>query len=105
MKSRDDRERVFNEDNPDLAKGAVEQDRRSQQTNTSLSGQLPHRTDNPLVKASDSDFPEPGDNEEHTGEPAVSGVGPSPDPEIVDQDPGETQKRNQGEEKDDPLAA
>ncbi len=103
MESRDDSERVFYEDNPDVAKGAIEQDRRSQQTNTSLAGQLPHRTDDPLVKASDSDFPEPGNNEEHTGEPTA--VDPSPDPEIVDQDPGESQKRNQGDQKDDPLAA
>ena len=27
------------------------------------------------------------------------------DAEVVDQDPGESQKRNQGEEKEDPLAA
>ncbi len=105
MESRKDLSRAFNEDNPDMAKGAVEQDRRSQETNTSLAGQLPHRTDNPLVKASDSDFPEPGNNEEHTGEPVGTAVHSSPDPEIVDQDPGETQKRNQGDEKDDPLAA
>ncbi len=102
MESRDDLKKAGEEDS-DAAKGAVEQDRRSRQTNTSLATQLPHRTDDPLVKASDSDFPEPGNNEEHTGEPTA--VHPSPDPEIVDQDPGEAQKRNQGDEKDDPLAA
>jgi hypothetical protein len=34
-----------------------------------MQGQLPHRTEDPLVKDNDSDFPEPGNNEEHTGEP------------------------------------
>lgn len=49
----------------DAGKGAVERDDR---TNTSMAGQNPHRTDNPLVKASDTDFPEPGANPEHSGE-------------------------------------
>ncbi|HEU5452847.1 MAG TPA: hypothetical protein VFU76_12715 [Terriglobales bacterium] len=80
----------------DERKGAVEQDRRNQDTNTSLSGQLPHRTDNRLVKASDSDFPEPGNNEEHTGEPEA---------QLNDQNPGQRQKENQNKSKDDPLAA
>ncbi len=108
MESRKDLSRAFNEDNPDMAKGAVEQDRRSQETNTSLAGQLPHRTDNPLVKASDSDFPEPGNNEEHSGEPHEKSPEPrpqSPERDTVNQDPGHRQKRNQNEQKDDPLAA
>jgi hypothetical protein len=54
--------------------GAVEQDRPGQKTNTSMQGQLPHRTENPLVKSSDTDFPEPGENEEHTGEPEDGGI-------------------------------
>ncbi len=53
----------------DAGKGAVEQDRPGQKTNTSLAGQNPHRDQDPLIKSSDSDFPEPGENEEHTGEP------------------------------------
>ncbi|HTR66745.1 MAG TPA: hypothetical protein VMH85_13290 [Terriglobales bacterium] len=53
----------------DQGKGAVEQENHSDKTNTSLQGQLGHRTDNPLVKANDSDFPEPGGNPEHSGEP------------------------------------
>ena len=52
----------------DSGKGAVEQDAPGQPTNTSMQGQLPHRTEDPLVKDNDSDFPEPGNNEEHTGE-------------------------------------
>ena len=54
---------------PDAGKGAVEGKNRS---NTSLAGQNPHRTNNPLVKANDTDFPEPGNNPEHSGEPRDS---------------------------------
>jgi len=54
--------------------GAVEQDKPGQKTNTSMAGQLPHRTENPLVKSSDTDFPEPGENEEHSGEPENGGI-------------------------------
>ena len=58
----------------DEGKGAVEQDRRDEPTNVSEAGQLPHRNENPLVKSSDSDFPEPGENPEHTGEPEKDGL-------------------------------
>jgi hypothetical protein len=53
----------------DAGKGAVEQDAPGQPTNTSMQGQLGHRTEDPLVKDNDSDFPEAGNNEEHSGEP------------------------------------
>jgi hypothetical protein len=53
----------------DCGKGAVEQDGPGQPTNTSMQGQLGHRTEDPLVKDNDSDFPEPGNNAEHSGEP------------------------------------
>jgi hypothetical protein len=53
----------------DCGKGAVEQDEPGQSTNTSMQGQLGHRTENPLVKSNDTDFPEPGENPEHSGEP------------------------------------
>jgi len=56
----------------DRGKGAQEQDDRSQPSNTSLQGQLPHRTEDSLVKSSDSDFPEPGGNPEHSGEPGTA---------------------------------
>jgi len=36
--------------------------------NTGLQEQLGHRDQDPLIKDADSDFPEPGNNEEHTGE-------------------------------------
>ena len=100
----------------DLNKGAVEQDRPSQKTNTSLEGQLGHRTENPTIKAQDTDYPEPGENAEHSGELNKSGLldrdtgcenakQPNPEGAMRDQDPGQRQKRNQGGEGDDPLAA
>ena len=52
----------------DYGKGAEESDR-NQPGNTSLKGQLGHRDQNPLLKSSDTDFPEPGGNPEHSGEP------------------------------------
>ena len=54
--------------------GAVEQDSPEQETNTSMAGQLPHRTENPLVKSSDSDMPEPGESPEHSGESEGPGL-------------------------------
>jgi hypothetical protein len=55
-----------------IRKGAVEDDamhinseRRSQ--NSSLSGQLGHRDQNEMLKDSDTDFPEPDAEAEHSG--------------------------------------
>jgi hypothetical protein len=53
----------------DRGKGAVEQDNPTEPGNTSLNGQLGHRDQDPLIKSADTDFPEPGNNPEHTGEP------------------------------------
>ncbi len=60
---------------PDEAahKGAVEDSspeaaRRPQDTQTSLHGQLGHRDQDEILKDNDSDFPEPGAREEHSGE-------------------------------------
>jgi hypothetical protein len=55
----------------DREKGAVEQDERTQRGNTSMQGQLGHRDQDPMLKAADTDFPEPGENPEHTGEAEV----------------------------------
>ncbi len=101
---------------PDARKGAVEQDRRSQESNTTLRGQLPHRNQNPVIKARDTDFPEPGENPEHTGEPRGASLldrdtgcetrrQENPEGRAQNQDPGHRQKRNQGNQKEDPLAA
>jgi len=52
----------------DSGKGAMEQDEQGQAGNISMSGQLGHRDENWLLKFSDTDFPEPGGNPEHSGE-------------------------------------
>jgi hypothetical protein len=52
----------------DSGKGAVEQDQPGQETNVSRTGEIGHRNQDALLKSSDSDFPESGQNEEHTGE-------------------------------------
>jgi len=74
----------------DLKKGAVESESRDQHSQTSLEGQLGHRTEDIRIKGRDSDFPEPGENPEHSGQ---------------DKDPGQRQKTNQNDKKDDPLVA
>ncbi len=53
----------------DRSKGALEPDDRTQPGNNSLRGQLGHRDQDPMLKAADTDFPEPGENPEHSGEP------------------------------------
>jgi hypothetical protein len=127
-----------NNDN-DLKKGAIEEDNPKDKPMTSMGGQLGHRDQDPLIKSSDTDFPEPGESPEHNGQfkernrkeqdtrlvgghdPERRGQGddkqeapkggpdqPTNEPEIkepVNQDPGETQKKNQGGKKDDDLAA
>jgi len=77
----------------DATKGAVEQDRRRQKTNVSPTGSNKGNTD----------FPESGENEEHTGEPRDTDV--NPEGITQDQDPGFRQKQNRNKTKDDPLAA
>jgi hypothetical protein len=84
----------------DEHKGAVEQDKPEQKTNESMAGQLPHRAASPIAKGLDTDFPEPGENPEHSGELEVN-----PEGQNQTQDPGHAQKRNQGDKKDDDLAA
>jgi hypothetical protein len=56
------------ENDQDRGKGAVEEDRPSQTGNTSMQGQIGHRDQDPMLKSSDSDFPEPGESPEHSGE-------------------------------------
>ena len=53
----------------DKGKGAVEQDEQNHGGNTSMNGQLGHRDQDPRIKGQDTDFPEPGENPEHSGEP------------------------------------
>lgn len=53
---------------PFCHEGAVEQDAPVQDTNTSLSGQIGHRNKPADLDTLDTDFPEPGENPEHSGE-------------------------------------
>src|SRR3954467_12158889 len=103
----------------DEGKGAVEQDKPEQRDNTSLSGQLPHRPENKLIDGNDTDFPEPGENPEHSGETmevsmeqrneqsreqdANRNTEENPECQTQDQDPGHAQKQNQSDKKDDDL--
>ena len=60
------------EDN-DLRKGATEDEPIGGRTQNSMSGQLPHRGQDTLIKENDTDFPEPGNNPEHSGQhPAIA---------------------------------
>ena len=63
---------------PDRNKGAVEQDKPGESTNTSLTGQIGHRNKGPIIDSSDTDFPEPGENPEHSGEPEERKPGKTP---------------------------
>ena len=55
----------------DIHKGAVEDDNAQPgEHNTSMRGQNPHRgASADMATGADTDFPEPGSNPEHTGEP------------------------------------
>lgn len=85
----------------DMSKGAREEDNPRQKTQARFKGQLSHRESDALIKSSDTDFPEPGENPEHSGEPEEQ----DPEGGMQNQDPGHRQKRNQADKKDDPLAA
>jgi hypothetical protein len=104
---------------PDGDKGAVAQDRPGQPENmASFNEQIDHRDQQSVKKGNDTDFPEPGSSPEYSmqkqddpkkqGDPTLR---PKDDPdgnagaELNDQDPGERQKQNQNDKKDDDLAA
>jgi hypothetical protein len=53
----------------DFRKGAHENDSPLQKPAVRFKGQLSHRESDPLIKSSDTNFPEPGENPEHSGEP------------------------------------
>ena len=53
----------------DTAKGAMETEDHKIAGNIGLQQQLGHRDQDPMIKNADTDFPEPGGNPEHTGEP------------------------------------
>ena len=51
----------------DTAKGATETENHDSPGNIGLQEQLGHRDQDPILKDADTDFPEPGENPEHTG--------------------------------------
>jgi len=53
----------------DAAKGATETEDHNTEGNLGLQEQIGHRDQDPMLKDADSDFPEPGESPEHTGEP------------------------------------
>ena len=53
---------------PYCHEGAVEQDKPNQSDNTSMTGQMGHRNTPADLDTLDTDFPEPGENPEHSGE-------------------------------------
>ena len=53
----------------DSTKGAMEVEDHAVPGNIGMQEQLGHRDQDPMLKDADTDFPEPGENPEHTGEP------------------------------------
>jgi hypothetical protein len=53
----------------DSAKGATETEDHKDPGNAGMQEQLGHRDQDPMLKDADSDFPEPGQSPEHSGEP------------------------------------
>jgi hypothetical protein len=53
----------------DAAKGAQETEDHKLPGNVGLQEQLGHRDQDPMLKDADTDFPEPGESPEHSGEP------------------------------------
>ena len=86
----------------DIHKGAVEDDTpQPGEHNTSMRGQNPHRgASKDMARGEDTDYPEPGENAEHTGEPEED-----PEQNKAVQSSGERQKTNQNWRKEDPLAS
>src|SRR3954466_8099834 len=100
-----EREPIMHKDekDQDIHKGAVEDDSVNadkREQNTSMRGQNPHRGGgSQMIRGEDTDFPEPGSNAEHTGEPEED-----PEQSKAVQSSGERQKTNQNWRKEDPLA-
>ena len=53
----------------DTTKGATEVEDHATPGNIGLQNQLGHRDQDPMLKGADTDFPEPGENPEHSNEP------------------------------------
>jgi hypothetical protein len=90
------------EKDQDIHKGAVEDDSAQPgEHNTSMRGQNPHRGGSEqMIRGEDTDYPEPGSNAEHTGEPEED-----PEQSKDMQISGERQKTDHNWQKEDPLAS
>lgn len=53
----------------DAGKGATEVEDQKESGNVGMQEQIGHRDQDPMLKDADSDFPEPGQSPEHSGEP------------------------------------
>jgi hypothetical protein len=62
----------ISDNDPDRAKGATEGEKHDHDGNLGLSEQLGHRDQDSRIKGADTDFPEPGENPEHSGEASKS---------------------------------
>jgi hypothetical protein len=65
---------LHNRDDQDTAKGATETEDHKIKGNIGMEKQLGHRDQDPMLKDADTDFPEPGENPEHSGEPEMERV-------------------------------
>ena len=52
----------------DMRKGATETEDHHEPGNIGLQQQIGHRDQDPMLKDADTDFPEPGESPEHSGE-------------------------------------
>jgi hypothetical protein len=62
---------LHNRHDQDFGKGAREEEDHKIPGNIGMEKQLGHRDQDPMLKDADSDFPEPGQNPEHSGEPEL----------------------------------
>jgi hypothetical protein len=62
----------ISDNDPDRAKGATEEEQHHHDGNAGIEEQLGHRDQDPILKDADTDFPEPGNNVEHSGESTES---------------------------------
>jgi len=60
---------IHSKHDQDFGKGATEAEDHKIPGNVGLEKQLGHRDQDPMLKDADTDFPEPGENPEHSGEP------------------------------------
>jgi hypothetical protein len=60
---------IRNKADQDKGKGATEIENHQPAAENGLQKQIGHRDQDPMLKDADTDFPEPGENPEHSGEP------------------------------------